>query len=57
MDYMATKETAAEWRVSDRRVLPLAAFGADGWNLPLQIPNTTGVIVISFFRVFIYADS
>ena len=57
MDYMATNETAAEWKVSDRRVLPLAAFGADGWNLPLQIPNTTGVIVISFFRVFIYADS
>ncbi|WWR20306.1 hypothetical protein V1226_02520 [Lachnospiraceae bacterium JLR.KK009] len=57
MDYMATKETAAEWKVSDRRVLPLAALGADGWNLPLQIPNTTGVIVISFFRVFIYADS
>ena len=28
-----------EWKVSDRRVLPLAAFGADGWNLPLQIPK------------------
>ena len=50
MDYMATKETAAEWKVSDRRVLPLAAFGADGWNLPLQIANTAIPYPLTFLQ-------
>ena len=30
--------------------LPLAAFGADGWNLPLQIANTTIPYPLTFLQ-------
>ena len=37
MDYMTTKETAAEWKVSDRRVLQYCnmgrIIGAERWGI------------------------